>query len=252
MTEKASVSYGSQGCREAILIRDGWQCYYCRKPFSINMDGWNNMTIDHKNPQSKSEDQSVHELDNLVISCRNCNSAKNDMQFTNADINSFKELRCAIRKRDEHWVQDRYSYIIEMITKPSENEKVRPWDTEYIEEIAMAFKMKLQYFDNVTVRKVSRPYIDFFNNGKEWTFEPDSFALQPFFIYKLESKIKDNIIGSILDKCGYIGGSDYRSKYLKPFRTISEGIEAIVNEIRWVNDFWLLWQGEGKFVSTER
>ena len=38
-----------------------------RATFFINMDGWNNMTIDHVDPQAKSVDESVHNIVNLAV-----------------------------------------------------------------------------------------------------------------------------------------------------------------------------------------
>ena len=203
------------------------------------------MTVDHKKPQAIAKDDSVHKFDNLVIACRNCNSAKSDKQLEGLGIDEFRDMRNFARKRDEQWVQDRFNFIMDMSDQGTDiPHRENPWKEDYINKLAIGFNTKPDYFERVEVKKVNIPYIDFFNKGNEWTFTPSSFSLQPFFIYKHESTIKDNIFGSILDMRGYLGGSDYRSKYLKPFRTLDEGIATIINEIIWINDFWEHWVRE--------
>ena len=56
-------------------------CYYCGRVFAKTFDGYEAMTFDHKEPQTKKNDpnhKADHSANNLVLSCKGCNSAKGD------------------------------------------------------------------------------------------------------------------------------------------------------------------------------
>lgn len=229
--------YGTAGCKEYLLIRDGWKCHYCGHHFSISMDGWNNMSIDHKIPQSSEEEIDINHPDNLVIACTNCNSAKSNKIIDD----SFKVTRAAASKRDDQWVKERYDFVNEsFLSKKAGYPTEFPWSSDYINKLSASLAKKPDYFTNIKIKDNDWPYIDFFNNGNEWTFTPGNFALQPFFIWKQENLIKEHIISDILDMKGYLA-ADYRSKYMKPFVTIETGIEQMIFEIDWINALLALW-----------
>lgn len=57
----------------ALIARDGWQCAYCQRFISGDM-----MTVDHVIPTLRGGPDT---LDNTVISCRECNARKGDMNL---------------------------------------------------------------------------------------------------------------------------------------------------------------------------
>jgi len=68
-----------------VLMRDGWQCFYC----GADMRGWEpgQMHIDHFYPRSKGGGD---ELDNLVVSCAQCNLSKNNREPTPDEVARFQ------------------------------------------------------------------------------------------------------------------------------------------------------------------
>ncbi|MFA5208627.1 MAG: HNH endonuclease signature motif containing protein [Candidatus Paceibacterota bacterium] len=58
----------SKQLRQQIIDRDGLTCFYCKKELSEK-----EVAIDHVKPYSKHGETS---LDNLVVSCKSCNSKK--------------------------------------------------------------------------------------------------------------------------------------------------------------------------------
>ena len=232
----AKISYGDIGSREAILARDGWKCFYCEQPFSVNMDGYNNMTVDHKVAKAKN---GIHHIENLVISCRNCNSAKSDLSidFDSDQLDEFRKRRRLLRQRDEEFVKLTHEYVK---TANENNLDVAILNEEKITE-ELVERLKTAY-QKVTVSNSNPKYIDFFDNDKEWTFILKQFALQPFFIHKADYDNKtviDDSINTELEKLFYIKGStELRTKYIKPFFNAMDGFEIIKREINVVNEIW--------------
>lgn len=82
----------SQTKRQIVFARDGWMCVYCGKESVVVFErrtrpkrlcviprdeyGWD-YEIDHLFPVASGGDNS---FDNLVTSCRNCNSAKSNKE----------------------------------------------------------------------------------------------------------------------------------------------------------------------------
>lgn len=239
----ASLRYGDSFIKELLLIRDGWNCFYCGRPFSINMDGWNNMTIDHVNPQVKAVDENVHNIDNLRIACKNCNSAKSDKLIEENNIAAFRKQRTVIRNRDDRFVAERFEFIRETFINNAYDKLVKTWsDPEYINDfkhaIAEAFGLDISDISINTYQ--GDKYLYFCVNGKGWTYTPCFFGLQAHFIFAWENSGMgiDSTIDDILETMGYISGPDWRTKYLKPFFTIEEGICIIKKEITAVNKVW--------------
>lgn len=52
-------------------------CFYCKTKLSSSLKS-HNITFDHKIPKSKGGQSTI---DNLVLSCVNCNQLKSDMDF---------------------------------------------------------------------------------------------------------------------------------------------------------------------------
>lgn len=243
MNENKKMQYGDRLIKELLLIRDGWKCFYCGFPFSINMDGWNNISIDHVEPQYKANDDSIHNIENLVIACKNCNSAKSGKEFSENELENFKKKRAVMRKRDENFVIERFEFIQEATGIDNVNKLIGKWASlEYFNNFINALKTELDLGENEISRKTYNKieYIDFFVNGKNWTYTPCSFELQAFFIHSWdnEGNTLDKSINDILETMGYIQGSDWRTKYLKPFITIEEGLRIIKREINAVHKVW--------------
>lgn len=198
------------------------------------------MTIDHIKPQSKTVDPQKHNLENLVIACKSCNSAKGDKVFTEVELNQFKERRQTIRKRDEEWVANRYLFINEAISKGLKIEEVIFNKPEFIAEIMKEMKND-SFFQQPKEYDKSQEYIEFLNSGNLWYFNVDKFSLQPFFIYDLERKGNtiNTAVDLALESLGYFKGNiDFRTKLLKPFFDIQEGIKIIKTEVLLVNKIW--------------
>lgn len=60
-----------QQVRAHVLKRDGWQCHYCRRPFSDESE----VTLDHYVPWSLWRQSKPR---NLVAACDPCNQRKGD------------------------------------------------------------------------------------------------------------------------------------------------------------------------------
>jgi hypothetical protein len=247
MYEAKNLQYGDNLVKELLLIRDGWKCFYCGHLFSVNMDGWNNMTIDHVEPQSLAKDDNVHNISNLRISCRNCNSSKSDKEYTGKDIDFFRKRRAVARQRDEKYINDRFQFIIETTDgreqKEIFEEVLKNWSNNLcIENLMVDFKKALNLNDmDIKVKPHKNgDYLDFKAYGRDWTYTPANFVLQPHFIhvYDVSGKVLSDLINEVLEAMGYLKGADYRGKYLKPFFSIQEGIEIIKNEILLVHRIW--------------
>lgn len=91
--------------KELLLIRDGWKYSYCGYPFAVSMDGWNNMALDHIDPDKGDG------IDNLTISCTNCNSANSTTVFDGGQLHRFRKRQGLIRARDESWVLGRFAFV---------------------------------------------------------------------------------------------------------------------------------------------
>jgi len=59
----------SSATKQAVWNKTNGHCYYCRNP----LKPWETFSIDHVIPKAKG---GTDELDNLVPSCRRCNSRK--------------------------------------------------------------------------------------------------------------------------------------------------------------------------------
>jgi hypothetical protein len=244
MKDSSNLRYGSSFIKELLLIKDGWNCFYCGRPFSLNMDGWNNMTIDHVNPQAKAVDENVHNINNLRIACKNCNSAKSDKLIEGDNLEAFRKQRTVIRNRDDRFVTERFEFIQEAVKNNSYNKLVKTWSNpdEYINDfkhaIIDAFSLDTNEISIDTYQ--GNKYLYFYVDGKGWTYTPCFFGLQAHFIFAWENSGKgiDSTIDNILKTMGYISEPDWRTKYLKPFFTIEGGICIIKKEITAVNRVW--------------
>jgi hypothetical protein len=234
------MSYGDIGSREMLLARDGWKCFYCGQEFSVSMDGYNNMTVDHKISRAK---DGKDELSNLIIACRNCNSAKNDSEIHN-DNESLKQFcirRKKLRLRDEEWVKQQYEFAVCSFGN-SKPQAILEED-EIIEDLLSFLE---PHFQKVKLVKPNNnpSYIDFFDGDNEWTFELRRFLLQPFFIHKADFDGKTIIPEAVeikLEELFYFkGGTEYRSKYIKPFSNSWKGLNILMNEIELVKEIWKL------------
>lgn len=67
---KATVKPVPWRIRQAVYARDGYECAYCGKETDDV-----SRSLDHIMPQSRGGE---HTLENLVVCCRRCNSAKRD------------------------------------------------------------------------------------------------------------------------------------------------------------------------------
>ncbi|NQZ14642.1 MAG: HNH endonuclease [Alphaproteobacteria bacterium] len=66
-----------------LFLRDGWTCQYCTKPFKTNQ-----LTFDHVIPRSRGGKTS---WDNIVASCKPCNTRKGAKMPHECDMHPFKE-----------------------------------------------------------------------------------------------------------------------------------------------------------------
>ena len=240
MVTETNPRYGTYLTKEVLLMRDGWKCFYCGHPFSVNMDGWNNMQLDHKDPNGGDG------LDNLVISCSNCNSAKGKTVFNDENFENFRKRRSLIRSLDEKFVTERFAYISEM----SGPEK-KSYDEQNINDIWTGKSIKEKLMEKFKLSEESikeklcdgAPYYRFEVNKKPWTYTPSTFSLQPLYILYDDnegSPIGVNIERT-LEYLGYVKNFNFRAKYLKPFTCIDEGIEIIEKEISLINYLWSLY-----------
>lgn len=84
---------------EALVLRDGADCFLCRKPFKEELD----ITFDHWIPQSKG---GTWDLDNLRLAHKRCNALKGD-RIPNPDgtlpphVSQKSTFRSKAQKRSE-------------------------------------------------------------------------------------------------------------------------------------------------------
>ncbi|MBC99333.1 MAG: hypothetical protein CME63_16440 [Halobacteriovoraceae bacterium] len=121
------------------------RCFYCDHEFSLNFEGSNFMSIDHKIPRKVFLDidpSLENRIDNLVLCCKSCNSAKgksslfelidNEIREKSKDLNEFKKTRemhrefynqfalktifCSL-EADEQWVNNPGLHLQEIISQ---------------------------------------------------------------------------------------------------------------------------------------
>lgn len=64
--------------RLLCLIRDNYTCTYCRKPGLTGLDATADHVVSKETWRREGRPGSPDALDNLVASCRSCNSSKQD------------------------------------------------------------------------------------------------------------------------------------------------------------------------------
>ena len=237
------MEYGDTGVKEILLAKYGWKCYYCDYIFPVNMAGWHEMSVDHIDSQSKSDKSDKHELQNLVIACKDCNSSKGSKSLGEEELVRFKEKRKAIRKRDEEWVGNRYTFINEAIVNLENYTMI-----EFIFSDPDGFRTNLMeamkqdnFFNQPQVYGDKKKFIKFTNSGNEWFFDSVEFSLQPFFIFKKIDQKNEPVniaVRLALENSGYGEATTWRTKLLKPFLDIQEGIKIIKAEIEQINEVW--------------
>ena len=96
--------------KKQILLRDAGRCVYCGRSLLQDQESYLSLTIDHLIPKKENDASHVqttvhyiHNLENKVLSCRNCNALKGDYIPEGADLSEFPEHReaylNAIRKK---------------------------------------------------------------------------------------------------------------------------------------------------------
>ena len=74
MPHNVGMDWVRLSLRMAIYFRDQFDCIWCRQVFPIDPLGYN-LTLDHL------DSAGGHRVENLVTSCKSCNSAKRDLSL---------------------------------------------------------------------------------------------------------------------------------------------------------------------------
>jgi hypothetical protein len=219
--------YNSPYVLKSLIKRDAKNgdihCHYCLRVFSANMDGFANMAIDHLVPQSKG---GGHDLSNLVISCKFCNSAKGNKDL--AGDNIFTRERQVIRDLDDEWVKShlfRYA-ILDQI----------PNTKRLVEEMINALSKQVWCKE---VRSYSRDpdkWIEWKgSHDLMWYLNLEGFYLQPNWLMNNQ----DSIDPIELYKIGFRKNFLFYA-ILSPFCNSVEGVEFVKSK---VDDYYRWYEG---------
>ncbi len=199
------------------------ECFYCERPFSRDADGFSNIAIDHL---KSSYDGGEDNIDNYVISCKYCNSAKGKKSFKkdDDDLKKFKNTQKRVSELNDRWVEKLYKH---MSLKKEIN-------YQFYEDLLSGLANDSFFSDVKKYKKSDGYWLEWrtFDNDF-WYFDLASFILQPYFLFKRinwgdspeDGKLKDELY-----KNGYYC-EHLMYKYIDPFDNIDFGVALIKKEI---------------------
>lgn len=166
------------------------KCFYCEKEFSSDMDGFSNIAIDHL--QSR-YDGGKDAIENYVISCKVCNSAKGNKSFEKGskELEDFKKVQKRVSKLNNEWVKKLFSYM-QLQEYP---------ERRFFEEFLSALERDNRFKNAREYKKKDGYWIEWYTNESDcWYFNLIGFELQPHFLFKKINWSNEKINAEIIDE----------------------------------------------------
>jgi len=217
-----NLNYGENGSLEYLIHRSGHKpkCFYCNREFSNNMDGYQNMSVDHIESQ---HDGGSDLIENLVLSCKSCNSSKGKQSFSikepDEDLKSFQKYRSRMKIADDYWVKN-YLFEYSKLTK-------MPDSTVIIKKLYTLMNENQNKFKNVEFYN-KKQWLQWENHTIQYYFRPKDFTFQPI----LEKKDMDDSKLDALYAAGFFPEHQWGIfKHIKPFCYPETGLGIICSEM---------------------